>query len=67
MRVQYPKCAHGPYCLFNPIQNGVYILAEVSFHIVMSKIEEVPRGIQGSTKSRKDTTGSRKSVSTIGA
>ena len=24
-RVQYPKCAYGPYRLFNPIQNGVYI------------------------------------------
>ena len=33
MRVQCPKCAHVPYCLFNPIENGVYILVEVSFHI----------------------------------
>ena len=31
MRVQYPKCAYGPYCELNPIQNGVYILVEVSF------------------------------------
>ena len=34
MRVQYPKCAYGPYCLLNPIKNGVYILVEVSFYIV---------------------------------
>ena len=33
MRVQYPKCAYGPYCLFNPIENGAYILVEVSFYI----------------------------------
>ena len=33
MRVQYPKCANGPYCWFNPIENGVYILVEVSFYI----------------------------------
>ena len=33
MRVQYPKCAYGPYCKLNPIQNGVYILVEVSIHI----------------------------------
>ena len=33
MRVHYPKCAYGPYCLLNPIQNGVYILEEVSFYI----------------------------------
>ena len=29
MRVQYPKCAYGPYRWFNLIQNGVYILVEV--------------------------------------
>ena len=33
MRVQYPKYAYGPYCLLNPIYNGVYILVEVSFYI----------------------------------
>ena len=33
MRVQYPKCAYGPYCLLNLIKNGVYILVEVSFYI----------------------------------
>ena len=33
MRVQYPKCAYGPYCKLNPIPNGVYILVEVSFYI----------------------------------
>ena len=32
MRVQYPKCAYGPYCKLNLIQNGVYILVEVSFY-----------------------------------
>ena len=31
MRVQYPKCAYGPYRLCNPIKNGVYILVEVFF------------------------------------
>ena len=30
-KVQYPKCAYGPYCELNPIQNGVYIYVEVSF------------------------------------
>ena len=34
MRVQYPKCAYGPYCKLNPIKNGVYILVEVSFYII---------------------------------
>ena len=40
-RVQYPKCAYGPYCLLNPIQNGVYILVQVSFYITRNfrKIE----------------------------
>ena len=33
MRVKYTKCAYGPYCEFNPIQNGVYILVEISFYI----------------------------------
>ena len=23
MRVQYPKCAYGPYCYLNPIKNGL--------------------------------------------
>ena len=31
MRVQYPKCAHGPYFQFNMIENDVYILVEDSF------------------------------------
>ena len=31
MRVQYPKCAYGPYCELNPFYNGVYIWVEVSF------------------------------------
>ena len=39
MRVQYPKCAYGPYRSFNPIKNGVYILVEVSIWI-----ESVSRG-----------------------
>ena len=30
-RVQYPKCAYGPYWKLNPIENGVYIWVEVSF------------------------------------
>ena len=30
-RVQNPKCAYSPYRKFNPIENGVYILVEVSF------------------------------------
>ena len=36
MRVRYPKCAYGPYCLLNPIQNGVqvYILVEVFLFIL---------------------------------
>ena len=34
MRVQYPKCAYGPYCKLNPIKNGVYISVEVSFYIL---------------------------------
>ena len=33
MRVQYPKCADS-YCELNPIQNGVYILVEVTFCIM---------------------------------
>ena len=33
MRVQYPKCACGPYCKLGPICNGVYIFVEVSFYI----------------------------------
>ena len=34
MRVHYQKCAYVPYCFkWNPIQNGVYILEEVSFYI----------------------------------
>ena len=31
MRFQYQKSVYGLYSLFNPIQNGVYILLEVSF------------------------------------
>ena len=34
MRVQYLKCAYGPYYKLNSIQNGVYILEEVSFYIL---------------------------------
>ena len=30
MRVQYPKYTYGPYRWLNPIENGVYILVEVS-------------------------------------
>ena len=37
MRVQYPKCAYGPYCKLNPIKNGVYILVESLFIIVIKK------------------------------
>ena len=33
MRVHYPKCAYGPYCWSNQIENGVYTLVEVSFYI----------------------------------
>ena len=33
MRVQFPKCAYGPYCWLNPIQNGAYILIQVYFLI----------------------------------
>ena len=25
VRVQYPKCANGPYCQFNPNENGVHL------------------------------------------
>ena len=31
---QYPKCAYGPNCKLKLIQNGVYILIEVSFYII---------------------------------
>ena len=40
-RVQYPKCAYGPYLKFNPIKNGVYILVEVSIWIIKLK----PKGM----------------------
>ena len=39
MRVQKPKCAYGPYRLFNPTINGVNILEVVSilkFNCLMS-------------------------------
>ena len=34
MKVQYPKCAYGPYCSLNPIGNGLYILEAVSSYII---------------------------------
>ena len=33
IRVQYPKCSYGPNRVFNQIENGVYILVEVSIRI----------------------------------
>ena len=35
MRVQYPKCAYGPYCSSNPIKNGVYILICLFFILLL--------------------------------
>ena len=35
MMVLCPKCAYGPYFIFVPIKNGVYVLIEVSFNIVL--------------------------------
>ena len=40
MRVQYPKCVYGPYCLLDPYKNGVYILVEVSFYISIRENQE---------------------------
>ena len=42
-RVQYPKCAYGPYRLFNPIKNGVYILVEVSIEFQCIKKTSIYR------------------------
>ena len=39
MRVQYPKSAYEQYYLFNPFQNGVHILEEVSFYIYVIFID----------------------------
>ena len=33
MSVQCVKCAYGLYCLSNPMENGDYILEDVSFSI----------------------------------
>ena len=33
IELQYPKCAYGPCCSFNPIWNGEYILVDVPFYI----------------------------------
>ena len=45
MRVQYPECAYGPYCDFNPITNDVYMLVGVSFIYILkisfTKVEEL--------------------------
>ena len=35
MRVQYPKCAYGPYRLIKSDKNGVYILVKVSVYITV--------------------------------
>ena len=48
-RVLYPKCAYGPYYKFNLIENGVYILLEVSLWIWICLMKSnVSLVIQGS-------------------
>ena len=49
MRVQYAKCAYGPYCKLNPIKNGVYILVEI-FFLYFNYLLSVTTGAPESTR-----------------
>ena len=39
--ISLPKSAYGPYCLLNPIQNGVFISVEISLYMYIGQSDGV--------------------------